>query len=223
MKFYDRESEMASLEKALEASRSRLVVVVITGRRRVGKTRLVREFFKRNGVKFLDFFVGVKSERLLMEDFSEEIREKLGYSPPEFTTFRDLLQYLERISLEAVFLDEFQNVLRINPSMAFELQRFIDRNAEKPLLIVLSGSYLGMMKKLFASRKAPLYGRSSVFMELRPLRPSHVFRMLGGDMGLRRLKVRWPFIPSLAVCPNTTNSWNCSVRTNPPRAPHEGR
>ncbi|ASJ09584.1 hypothetical protein A3L11_10220 [Thermococcus siculi] len=182
MKFHDRESEMASLEKALEASRSRLVVVVITGRRRVGKTRLVREFFKRNGVNFLDFFVGVKSERLLMEDFSDEIREKLGYSP-EFSTFRDLLQYLERISPEAVFFDEFQNVLRVNPPMAFELQKFIDRNAEKPLLMVLSGSYLGMMKKLFASRKAPLYGRSSIFMELRPLKPSHVFSMLG-DMGV---------------------------------------
>ncbi|GAB6134825.1 ATP-binding protein [Thermococcus prieurii] len=182
MRFYDRASEMETLRKVLALSESRLVLVVLTGRRRVGKTRLVREFFRREGIDFLDLFVGVKSEKLLMEDFAGEVERLTGYSP-RFENFGEFLRYLERLDVKAVFFDEFQNVLRVNPAMAFDLQRFTDRNESKPLLMVVSGSYIGMMKRLFASRKAPLYGRSTVFMELKPLRPRHVFQMLG-DLGV---------------------------------------
>ncbi|WP_456422769.1 ATP-binding protein [Thermococcus sp.] len=183
MRFYDREREMESLRNALELSRSRLVVVTITGRRRVGKTRLVREFFKREGVDYLDFFIPVKSEKLILEDFSREIRVKLGYSP-RFGTFPEMFEYLEVANVGTIFFDEFQNVLRVNPAIAFDLQRFIDRNQDKPLLIILSGSYLGMMRKLLMSRKAPLYGRSTIFIELQPLRPKWVFNMLR-DLGIK--------------------------------------
>ncbi|AJC72770.1 hypothetical protein X802_07845 [Thermococcus guaymasensis DSM 11113] len=183
MKFYDREDEMETLRKALRLSDSRLVVVAITGRRRIGKTRLVREFFRQEGVDYLDLFIGVKGEKLLMEDFAEEVKRLTGYSP-RFENFGEFLRYLEHLDVRAVFFDEFQNVLRVNPAMAFELQKFIDRNESKPMLLVISGSYLGMMRRLFASRKAPLYGRSTVFMELKPLHPSHVFEMLD-DLGVK--------------------------------------
>ncbi|QDA31772.1 ATP-binding protein [Thermococcus indicus] len=143
---------------------------------------LVREFFKREGVDYLDFFIPVKSEKLILEDFSRELRAKLRYSP-RFETFSEMFEYLEVADVEAVFFDEFQNVLRVNPAIAFDLQRFIDRNRDKPLLIILSGSYLGMMRKLLTSRKAPLYGRSTLFIELQPLRPRWVFEMLK-DLGI---------------------------------------
>ncbi len=182
MKFYNRRDEIEALRKALTLSRSGLVLVTITGRRRVGKTRLVREFLSSVDAKYLNFFFSVKSERLLLDDFSREIELKLGYSP-RFKDFQDFLRYVERIDVDAVFFDEFQNVLRINPSIAFDLQAFIDRNRELPLLVIVSGSYLGMMKKLFAQRKAPLYGRSTLFMELNPLRPKCVFQMLS-DLGV---------------------------------------
>ncbi|WP_456395003.1 ATP-binding protein [Thermococcus sp.] len=182
MRFYNRENEIESLRRALKMSRSRLVVVTITGRRRVGKTRLVRDFFDKNDVKYLDFFIPVKSEKLILEDFSREMRAKLGYSP-RFETFSEMFEYLKLVEVEAIFFDEFQNVLRVNPSIAFDLQRFIDQNGDKPLLLILSGSYLGMMKRLMMSRKAPLYGRSTLFIQLQPLRPKWVFRMLR-DLGV---------------------------------------
>ena len=81
MKFYDREEEMEALEKALNLIGSRSSLVIITGRRRIGKTRLVRESFSRKNIPCLDFFVSVKEESLLLEDFQDEIEEKLGYSP----------------------------------------------------------------------------------------------------------------------------------------------
>jgi AAA+ ATPase superfamily predicted ATPase len=185
--FYDRERELEKLNSVHSQPGS--TFVVIYGRRRVGKTALAREFLRDK--LGLYFFVGEKDEALLLEEFQEEIEKNLsGYLPSylklKFSTLEELFEFILDFSRErkiVVVFDEFQNVLRINPSMAFELQRFIDQNAEKPLLIVLSGSYLGMMKKLFASRKAPLYGRSSVFMGLRPLKPSHVFSMLR-DMGI---------------------------------------
>lgn len=182
MKFYNRKEEMDALGKALILSKSKLVLVTVTGRRRIGKTRLVREFLSSKRLRYLDFFFSVKSERLLLDDFSREIELKLGYSP-KFENFQDFLRYIERINVDAIFFDEFQNVLKINPSMASDLQAFIDRNSDLPLLLIISGSYLGMMKRLFAQRKAPLYGRSTLFMELSPLRPSAVFQMLS-DLGV---------------------------------------
>ena len=113
MKFYNRRDEVEALRRALTLSRSRLVLVTITGRRRVGKTRLVREFLSSVDARYLDFFFSVKSERLLLDDFSREIELKLGYSP-RFEDFQDFFRYVERIGVDAVFFDEFQNVLRIN-------------------------------------------------------------------------------------------------------------
>jgi len=155
----------------------------VTGRRRIGKTGLIREFLSSRHLRYLDFFFSVKSERLLLDNFSREIELKLGYSP-KFENFQEFLRYLERINVDAVFFDEFQNILEVNPSMASDLQAFIDRNGDLPLLIITLGSYLGRMKRLFAQRKAPLYGRSTLFMELSPLQPSAVFQMLS-DLGVK--------------------------------------
>ena len=193
MKFYNRERELEALEKSFSLTDKRSSLVIITGRRRIGKTRLVKEFFSRKNVPYLDFFVSVKEERLLLEDFQEEIEEKLGYSP-RFEGFEDFMNFLFRTQDRiAVFFDEFQNFLKINPSIVHDFQKFWDRYKEdKNFFIVLSGSYIGMMRKVFLLRRSPLYGRSDLYIDLKPLKPSTVFQMLD-DLGVKDFEEKIKF------------------------------
>ena len=81
MKFYDREEQLEMLREMRELSYngySRLTVV--TGRRRIGKTTLIKEAFQDEGYVYL--FVGKKSESVLCREFCEEYREKTGIFVP---------------------------------------------------------------------------------------------------------------------------------------------
>ncbi|RME01045.1 MAG: ATPase, partial [Bacteroidetes bacterium] len=60
MEFIDREKELESLNRIRELSQQRSMMTFIVGRRRIGKTRLIRESVK--GVKYLYFFVSRKEE-----------------------------------------------------------------------------------------------------------------------------------------------------------------
>ncbi|MBU4451263.1 MAG: ATP-binding protein, partial [Nanoarchaeota archaeon] len=67
MKFYDRENELNELEAAKKISETHKILMVLTGRRRVGKTELIHQFFSKT--KGMYFFVNPKktSSELLSE------------------------------------------------------------------------------------------------------------------------------------------------------------
>ena len=70
MKFYDRISELKILKSNLKSSKKSSRMTVITGRRRVGKTKLILEAFRDN---LLYLFVARKEEKLLCEEFTSLI------------------------------------------------------------------------------------------------------------------------------------------------------
>ena len=76
MRFYDREQEIAFLQETRETAKKVARFTVVTGRRRIGKTTLVREAYKDK--PFVYFFVARKAESELCEAYLEEVRE-LGY------------------------------------------------------------------------------------------------------------------------------------------------
>lgn len=68
MKFYNREKEVAELKRVQELAftqNSRMIVV--TGRRRIGKTSLIKEALKGTPTVYL--FIGRKAESILVTDF----------------------------------------------------------------------------------------------------------------------------------------------------------
>jgi hypothetical protein len=70
----------------------------------------------------------------------------------------------------ALFIDEFTYLLEVDPGVAGQLQNFWDSTlSQLSLVLVLSGSHLGMMKREFLSYQAPLYGRASAQIHLQPL------------------------------------------------------
>lgn len=76
MKFYDREIETLTLLKIEETSKSYAQMTVITGRRRIGKTTLIKRAYEED--KMIYFFVARKSETLLCAELADIIRDRLG-------------------------------------------------------------------------------------------------------------------------------------------------
>ena len=76
MNFYDREQELAFLRETREAARTAAKFTVVTGRRRIGKTTLIKMAYE--DTPFVYFFVARKAESELCETYLEEISEKLG-------------------------------------------------------------------------------------------------------------------------------------------------
>lgn len=175
MRFYDRENEIEELKNALTLSKSMAQFTVVTGRRRIGKTTLIRKAYENETLVY--FFVSRKSEKELCEGFKKEIEQKLGIPIlGEIVKFEDIFEYLMKISVTrhfTLFIDEFQEFFRVNPSIFSDIQRIWDEyhNSSKINLIVC-GSIYSMMTKIFMDNKEPLYNRENRFMKIRPFRIS---------------------------------------------------
>src|SRR5205807_147304 len=79
MDFYGRESELASLEKIWLTVEKKARMVVITGRRRVGKTLLSMHYVKNKPHLYL--FIAKKTEILLCQEFVSLIKETFKKIP----------------------------------------------------------------------------------------------------------------------------------------------
>ncbi len=147
MKFYNRQKEIEILNKIKTDFR-----IAVLGRRRIGKTRLIEHFYGDNCLTF--FIPAEKPEKEIINDWS---RENAQLNLPQVSTLAEFFEFVFfHLHSNVIFIDELQNVLRVNKSFIFDLQRLIDKY--KPKLVV-SGSFISMMKKIVQEYKSPLYGR----------------------------------------------------------------
>lgn len=170
MRFYDRVQELETLREIEVASAESAQMTMIVGRRRVGKTTLLRNAFTITPILY--FFIGRKNEILLCEEFVEEIESKLGEAFGHFTSFAQLFKVLMQLSFRKNFtliIDEFQEFKSINPSLFSDMQNIWDANKEESRMnLVICGSIYSMMKQIFENSKEPLYGRATARMHIRP-------------------------------------------------------
>ncbi len=170
MKFYDRESEQQTLQNMLQQSKRESRMTVLMGRRRIGKTELS---VRCGDETVLYFFIGKKAETLLCQDYVREIREKLNApilgTPSTFSeVFRFVLQLSESRPFTLV-IDEFQNFLKINPSIFSDIQRDWDLHKRSSHLnLIISGSVFTLMTRIFEDKEEPLFGRADQRMTLEP-------------------------------------------------------
>ncbi|BAA29940.1 ATP-binding protein [Pyrococcus horikoshii] len=168
MKFIDRELEMEILEREWE---NRPSFVVLYGRRRVGKTRLLKEFSKDKRTFFFTFPEAIKEVQ--MKEFKKTMAEFLGDDfarKLETRDWLDLLRYLaEKVDDCLIVLDEFTYAIKSERKILSDLQRtWDDILSEKKVMLVISGSLLGMMWDDVLSYASPLYGRRTRSMNLKP-------------------------------------------------------
>ncbi|ALM74259.1 ATP-binding protein [Thermococcus barophilus] len=166
--FVNRKRELERLEREWKSVPS---FVVIYGRRRIGKTRLLVEFSKNKNTFFHTFFEGTKESHIkalrkeLAEFFGDEIFLSLN---DYYTIFRYLAGKIDAKTL--IVLDEFTYALKGDKELASKLQRAWDHHlSKKPVMLVISGSLIGMMRDEVLSYSSPLYGRRTAGFMLRPL------------------------------------------------------
>lgn len=176
IKFYDRQQEMAQLvdiQRQAYDDYSRFVV--LTGRRRVGKTSLVCRMMNdtQEEAPCLYFFVGRKAETALVRTYCDEVRDKLGeYVPEGILTFRGLFQLLMEVGKRrkfTLFVDEFQEFDNVNAGVFSDIQELWDRyKKETHVCLIVSGSIFRMMEKIFKDEEQPLFGRDDCTIRLKP-------------------------------------------------------
>jgi AAA+ ATPase superfamily predicted ATPase len=171
--FWDRERELGFLEKEYRKPGGSLMVVY--GRRRVGKTTLLKEFMAdKPALYFLaDQQLETEQRRRFQETLASFLADPLILGV-EFKNWDTLFAYLEQhASFErkvVLVLDEFQYLARANPAFPSILQRLWDeRWRERNVFLLLCGSLVGMMYNTTLSYQSPLYGRRTGQIRLRPL------------------------------------------------------
>lgn len=181
MKFYDRKKELALFADIYQRSLQEAQMTVLVGRRRIGKTELaLRCGFEH---PLLYFFVARKSENMLCQDFREEAERKLEMPMGNYPSFADLFRQLLFISQTQPFtliIDEFQDWLRINPSIFSEMQREWDLAKSKSKMnLVISGSIYSLMHRIFEDSKEPLFSRASRIINLQSFETPVLKEILG--------------------------------------------
>lgn len=181
MKFYNREDEMKMIRHTEERSRSTACFTAIMGRRRVGKTTLLRKALE--GKKYIYLFVSRTSEVLLCDAFKREITDTLSipiYGTP--TRFRDLFELLMQHAASEHFtliIDEFQDFDRVNPSIFSDIQNMWDRYSPLAKInFIVCGSIYSLMKHIFEDHKEPLFGRLTSKFVLKPFKTSVLIEIL---------------------------------------------
>lgn len=161
--FVNREIELAELTRL---SRHEGLVVVF-GRRRIGKTSLLTEWRRRSGGLYSQAVEGSVSLQLAQTYCDLEEGLDVGIEPRTWSDFFALLD-AHRGRL-VVCLDEFPYLVASEPSLPSMLQKWLDHRTKKDVLLVLAGSSTRMMHAAFLDANAPLYGRALRMIRVGPM------------------------------------------------------
>jgi AAA+ ATPase superfamily predicted ATPase len=170
--FINRQAELQLLEERYRSDQAEFFVLY--GRRRVGKTELLAQFCRDKRHVF--FVADLDVEPVLRAAFSRAVNaELLGPEAASavYPSWQDvflLLAHHAQAQRLIVVLDEFTYLVDAHSPLPSILQRVWDSDlARSKLMLVLCGSYVGMMEEAVLGYHAPLYGRRTAQYLLEPL------------------------------------------------------
>jgi uncharacterized protein len=178
--FVGRKGELRLLDDLWVTGKSALVILY--GRRRVGKTRLLTHWLKSQGVdRGFYWMAEATSPHDQLRSFTQTFT---AFEDPEIEIHKDLtfptwehsfrqIAKLAQNQRVAVLIDEVTYIMEVVPQFVSSLQKAWDqwlKNSQ--VMLVLSGSDLGIIEKGLLSYRAPLYGRETAKLELMPLQYS---------------------------------------------------
>ena len=189
--FIGRERQLAELERFLarvqgDSSKKPGRAVLMRGRRRVGKSRLVEEFLERSGVPFVFFTASAQPPGVELRLFCEEVAASSLpganlFAGVTLDTWEQAIRLLgaavpvDRASV--IVLDELPYLTEANPALEGTLQKMFDRDlSNRRVLLIGVGSDLAMMEALNEYGR-PFHQRATE-MVIPPLSPADVGAML---------------------------------------------
>ena len=171
-KFIDREQEMETLVE--EYNREGSSLVIMYGRRRVGKTTLISEFIK--GKNALFFLASQESEAQNRNLFKEKAAEFINSDLLRNATVSDwdtIFKAIIETKFETkpiIVIDEFQYIGKSNSAFPSIMQRIWDGLLkDKSVMLILCGSLITMMKEQTLEYSSPLYGRRTAQIKLKQI------------------------------------------------------
>ena len=167
--FFGRIGELETLQDAYESSMSEMAIIY--GRRRIGKTALIRKFCEGKPVFF--YTARAWKDDFQLEEFSQAVGAFNGNPQQRFldwpAAFRALTEQ-SGDSRKVIVIDEFQYIAKERPSILSELQVLWDEElSNKNIFLILCGSAVSFIAKEVLGEKNPLYGRARTIMKVRPL------------------------------------------------------
>src|SRR4030043_2231006 len=170
MTFINRERELGALEKIWQENEAQLIVIY--GKRRIGKTELIKQFIKgkphvyvlaqrindRENLRLLGEAIG--------EYYADDILRRTGFQ--EWKWFFEYAKSHIKDKMVIVF-DEFPYLAEANKGISSIFQAGWDEHIKNiPVFFILCGSSIGMMEDEVLSQKAPLFGRRTGQIFLKP-------------------------------------------------------
>ena len=168
--FLNRENELNFLNSSFQENKKKLLIIY--GRRRIGKTELIKQFINKVGGVY--HMVDTLSLSNFLNGFAEQAHNS-GFMDlvPKLQTLDDffgLIQHIARTRKVIVALDEFQRLTDIDSEFIMGLQGWWDSISEGvPITLILLGSSVGLIEKMALSHDSPIYGRRSGQIHLKPL------------------------------------------------------
>ena len=178
--FINRTEELAFLEKEYQRNGSSLVILY--GRRRVGKTALANQFMKNKPtVYFLATEENELQNRIAFQNIVAEQTENellLHANADSWDIIFKAWQNHDTDAKKLLILDEFQYLGKANRAFPSMFQKIWDTMLkDKPVMVILCGSLISMMERQTLSYTSPLYGRRTGQIKLKqiPFRYYHEF------------------------------------------------
>lgn len=170
MEFIGRIEELKRLNKIINSKD--LATALIFGRRRVGKSELVKYSLKENNEVKIYYECKEVSEKSNAQGLSDILSEELNLPRLKFEDIESILKYIFELSINKkiiLVLDEYSYLKKTINGIDSILQVLIDKYKDKSKLsLIILGSYVDIMKSMLLHSN-PLYGRIDLTIELKPM------------------------------------------------------
>jgi AAA+ ATPase superfamily predicted ATPase len=183
MAFFNRSDELQALDRRWASKRAELVIIF--GRRRVGKSRLITHWGEQRRHLYYEATGG--SERDHLEDISREIARVSGrrvYEEQPLTTWRAVFVAFEELLTDGpilIALDEFQFLARRNAEIGSLVNDLIERHKNNAnLRLILAGSDVSFFEQEVVGYAAISYGRRTGSLRLEPFAWSSIGPFIPG-------------------------------------------
>ena len=160
IRFVNRKEEIKILEDIANSDRAELVLLY--GRRRVGKSALLLQFAKKYDAQY---FLADASQNIL-DILSSQVVDRFV----RFGNWEDFFLYILESEKKIFIIDEFQYIYRVNRAWPTQLQRWWEKIKERKKKVILCGSIISTIYRIAKGYGSALYGRKTREMKIDPLR-----------------------------------------------------
>lgn len=175
--FYNREKEMQLFTNSLKKGG----LYVLYGRRRIGKSRFLREFSKKE--KIIYFQATIAEVSVQVNDLWLTIEPHSEINPTSWKSFFELLsKKVQNKEINSLIIDEFPFLVESDPELSSLLQKWVDTFLENHhFMLVCAGSSQRMMHAVFLNGSSPLYGRTNGIFKMSYLDYKYYLKFLNQE------------------------------------------